>query len=311
LDVTGTQALEPICIPEATRSLYLLPPDRNGRIVLYHQVDYETERKYAQILSEHRRALIFYGLQLAASQYASLQNGFIFIQVRTGSNYKFYPEAQRTFATATKSCFPMTCKGVHIICTPKSNENIKHRFTKHHLPFIWKLMETVVPHVEHRTLHFITASSKQELSERLATLLIAKFGLSPDNLPELAGGRWNYKFFQESKLAGHEKLDPLVILPNDKEDPVRCNLSSMDASIWDFDMFLEPNKLCATTQLKEDKEDTLLSDLLRFECFMTMKAEKDLEESLNRIKLPYNENNENNQVDNEYESRKKKKSRYE
>jgi hypothetical protein len=101
-------------------------------------------------------------------------------------------------------------------------------------------METVVPHAKHHTLNLITASSKMEQREKLATFLL---GLHPDSLPYLAG----------------VPLAPYVILPNDKEAQVHCNLSSVDnhSSIWDFDSFLEPNKLCATTLIKQDKEDTL------------------------------------------------------
>jgi hypothetical protein len=146
-----------------------------------------------KLLIKHRKVIMFYGLQIIAIHPSSWQNGFIFVQVRTGLEYKFYPEAQWSFSTATKSCFPMTRKGVHIVCIPRLRENVKCKFLQHLLPFIWKNMETVV------------ASSHWAPDAWLWCLVwptrAAKFDLHPNNLPELACGPWNYRYFIESDLA--------------------------------------------------------------------------------------------------------------
>lgn len=97
------------------------------------------------------------------------------------------------FYCHTKSCFPMTRKGVHIVCIPRLRENVKCKFLQHLLPFIWKNMETVV------------ASSHWAPDAWLWCLVwptrAAKFDLHPNNLPELACGPWNYRYFIESDLA--------------------------------------------------------------------------------------------------------------
>jgi hypothetical protein len=134
-------------------------------------------KEYSKIQTEDRKEIAFYAVQIASSERASRKSHFIIIQLRLIPEYKFFPEVLKYFGRASQFCFPVSCKGVHIICAPKLNDSIQRRFANKVLPFIWKVMEIFASHAERRTLDFITWSDENELHERLATLLIGKFGV--------------------------------------------------------------------------------------------------------------------------------------
>jgi hypothetical protein len=203
LDTSGNQALSPEAsrIVQETEAVFLLPPDQFGRTVLFQSMEKAKLKIYSKMSSEDRKSIMFYALQLVTSQQASTQNGFTYIQVRLESDYKFFPDCQKLVSDGTKSCFPVTFKGFHMICAPKQKETIQRRFANKLLPFIWKLMESVVPHAERRTLDFVQWTNASDRREKLRELLMNKFRLTREGLPVVAGGPWNFKRFQESDLA--------------------------------------------------------------------------------------------------------------
>lgn len=234
LDVSGTEALSPGAarIVDEMEFCHLLPPDKQGNIVLFTLVNTAKVKFMSKMLSDDRKEATFYHLQLIASQsFSSTKNAYILIQVRLLSDYKFFPEVLQHFSRGSKFCFPATCKGFHMICAPKSNENIQRRFANNLLPFIWKVMEGIAKHAEHRTLDFVTWTDQNDQQNKIADLLIHKFGLQPNNLPDIAGGTWNYKRFKASDMA-----PPTELVATQQQAPLSMNL-------LDFDFFLTNNVL--------------------------------------------------------------------
>jgi hypothetical protein len=226
LDTTGTQALSrgAARIIGEGHLAYLVPPDQHGRTVLFASLDQAEMKFLAECHSEDRKEAFFYELQLIASQNRSPKNEFIIAQVRLSSDYKFFPEMLQVFTRGSQSCLPVTCKGLHVICAPKDTESIKQRFIKKLLPFIWKLMEIVAPHAERRTLDFVTWTNKAEQHEKVTDILTNKFGLQPDALPAIAGGKWNYTCFLQSNMA------PPITLCENNNNIISITTSDIDDS---------------------------------------------------------------------------------
>jgi hypothetical protein len=224
LDTSGTEALSPGAarIIREGHLAYMIPPDQHGRTVLFAAVDQAEVKFLAESHSEDRKDAFFYNLQLIASQNRSPKNEFIIIQVQFGSDYKFFPEMHQVFARGSRICFPVTCKGAHMICAPKHSESIQRRFVNTLLHFIWKVMKAAAPHAERRTLDFVTWTNEREQHEKLKDLLVHKFGLQTNHLPDVVGGDWNYESFLKSDMA------PPARLATEGESSLSINLLHFD-----------------------------------------------------------------------------------